>query len=879
MSSLSAYRRKRRFKDTPEPEARDKPKHSGRSFVVQKHDATRLHYDFRLEIDGVLKSWAVPKGPSLNPTDKRLAMETEDHPIEYGSFEGVIPEGNYGAGPVVLRDRGTFESGGSAPASQQYRQGELKFILRGEKLRGGFVLVRLRNPAAKGKPWLLIKHRDAEADPDWKIEAHDGSVRTGRNLKQVEGELAASKPTGHPAPGRLSGARRAAMPQALHPMLATLVDKPFSDPDWLFEIKWDGVRALAWVRKGRLEARSRTGRAIMRQYPELAGLPERLHAETAILDGEIVVLEEDGRSNFERLQARINVESPTESVRSRSPIVYMIFDILYCDGYDLRHVALSERKLLLRNVLQSGGRFLYTDHQAEKGEELAEAAREQRLEGIVGKRVSSFYVERRSSDWVKFKLTHEMDAVVGGYTAPRGSREHFGALLLGLYAGNALRFTGGVGTGFDQRMQKAVYPKLAELQVSRCPFEQVPETREKATWVRPTLVARVRYSNWTKDNRLRAPVFLSLLNDREAKDCQFKTETPVPVSDALGKSKNSMRRAGLKKKKGGKSSVRSGQPVSSGSAIEKELFEGRPEEVSLKLGGKDLRLTNLNKVYFPKEGYTKRNLIAYYYKIAKFILPFLKDRPLVLRRYPEGIAGESFFQKEAGDSIPDWMETAIVHSEGKQGDMRYFVANDLASLLYLTNLGCIDHNPWSSRRDDLEHPDYVFFDLDPSDGTHFATVMQVARAVHAKLVKLGLKVFLKTSGATGFHMYVPLRRGYTFEQVRLFAEIMGRLVAKEMPKQVTEERIIAKRRTGTVMIDAYQNSSGRPLAAPYSARAFPGAPVSAPVSARELQQELKPGQFTINTIFKRLNRIGDLWAGFWSAPQSLEEPLKRLEGR
>ncbi|MGH9356114.1 MAG: non-homologous end-joining DNA ligase, partial [Terriglobia bacterium] len=717
MNSLSTYRRKRRFSETPEPEAGDKLKRSGKSFVVQKHDATRLHYDFRLEIDGVLKSWAVPKGPSLNPADKRLAMETEDHPLEYGSFEGVIPEGNYGAGPVVLWDHGTFESEGAASASQQYRQGELKFILRGEKLRGGFVLVRLRNPAAKGKPWLLIKHRDAEADPDWKIEAHEGSVASGRTLKEVEGGLPASEPTGHAAPGRLSGARKTAMPQALHPMLATLVDKPFSSPDWLFEIKWDGVRALAWVRKGRLEARSRTGRAIMRQYPELADLPDRLRAESAIVDGEIVVLDEEGRSSFERLQARINVESPTESLRSRSPIVYMIFDILYCDGYDLCHVALSERKLLLRGVLQSGGRFLYADHQAEKGEELAAVARERRLEGIVGKRVNSFYVERRSSNWVKFKLTHELDAVVGGYTAPRGSREHFGALLLGLYEGSALRFIGGVGTGFDQRMQKALYAKLAASQASRCPFNQLPETREKATWVKPVLVARVRYSNWTKDNRLRAPVFLSLLNDREAKDCQFRTETPVPVSDALKESENSATRTGLKKKNAGKPAVRSGQPAPSGSTIEKELFEGRAEEFSLSLGGKNLRLTNLNKVYFPKEGYTKRNLIAYYYKIAKYVLPFLKDRPLVLRRYPDGIAGESFFQKEAGDSIPDWMETAIVHSEGKQGDMRYFVANDLASLLYLTNLGCIDHNPWSSRRDDLDRPDYVFFDLDPSAGT------------------------------------------------------------------------------------------------------------------------------------------------------------------
>jgi bifunctional non-homologous end joining protein LigD len=447
--------------------------------VVQKHDATRLHYDFRLEIDGVLKSWAVPKGPSLNPADKRLAMETEDHPIEYADFEGVIPEGNYGAGPVIIWDRGTFEPESAIPALQQYRRGELKFVLHGRKLRGSFVLVRLRKPNATGKPWLLIKHRDADANPEWKIEAHDGSIASGRNLQQVEEGVSASETEEVSEPKLLPGARRIRMPEALHPMLATLVDEPFSNPEWLFEVKWDGVRALAWVRKGRLELRSRTGRVITRQYPELASLPKQIHAETAVLDGEIVVLDEDGRSNFERLQARINIDSATPALQQQAPVTYSIFDLLYCDGYDLRRVPLLKRKRLLRHVLQPSPPFIYADHQLEKGRELVEAAREKRLEGIVGKRIDSFYSEKRSRDWVKFKLTHELDVAIGGYTAPRGSRQYFGALLLGLYRDEVLRFIGGAGTGFDAGMQKAVYEELSKLKSASCPFESNTRNKRK----------------------------------------------------------------------------------------------------------------------------------------------------------------------------------------------------------------------------------------------------------------------------------------------------------------------------------------------------------------------------------------------------------------
>ena len=883
MNSLSEYRRKRKFEKTPEPEPKAARPVPSNRFVVQKHDATRLHYDFRLEIDGALKSWAVPKGPSLDPADKRLAMETEDHPLEYGDFEGVIPEGNYGAGPVIIWDRGTYAVEGDASASEQYRRGEIKFALQGERLRGSFTLVKIHGRDGKGKPWLLIKHRDALADPNWKIESIPESVTTGRNLKELEEGLPASASTLATRPDQLDGAQESKMPRSIHPMLSTLVDKPFSHPDWVFEIKWDGVRALAWIdnsgKDTRLALHSRTGRVITRQYPELAALPERVRATNAILDGEIVTLDESGRSDFERLQSRMNVQSVTEALQRQAPVTYYIFDLLYCDGYDLRAVPLLQRKELLRHIVAFGDRFVYADHQAGQGKELFEVAKEQGLEGIIGKRARSPYSETRNPDWVKFKITRDVDAVVGGYTDPRGSREHFGALLVGLYEGKNLRYIGGVGTGFNEKSQKDVYAKLKAIESKTCPFAVQPKTREKAYWVKPELVARIKYANWTRERNLRAPVYVTLLNDHDPEECRFDVETPAPAAEAFEATED---RAAPPPNKGspirGRRGSAGSEVLTERAGIEHELFKGKSENASIEIDGRPLRLSNLNKVYFPESGYTKRHLFAYYYQIAPYILPFLKDRPVVLRRYPDGITGEAFFQKDAGQHVPEWMDTVMVPSEEK-GQTRYFLANDLAALLYLTNLGCIDQNVWSSRSDDLERPDYVFFDLDPSEGTEFTVVVDVAQAVHEELLALQMKPFLKTSGATGFHLYVPLEREYTFEQVRSFAEIVGRLVGAKMPKQVTHQRIVSKRPPGTVMIDAYQNASGRPLAAPYAVRAFPKAPVSAPVTARELRRSLQPDRLNIRTMLGRIEEQGDLWADFWKARQRLEDAIEKLDVR
>jgi len=899
MAKLEEYRRKRRFDRTPEPSGEPQPVPSrvedkpspaanpatagrrtrlpkpklpqlevrpgaehGDTFVVQKHRATRLHYDFRLAVDGTLKSWAVPKGPSQSHADKRLAVQTEDHPLDYANFEGKIPEGNYGAGTVMVWDRGTFHVEGNLDALKQLQKGEIKFSLNGEKLRGSFVLVKLKQ-SEKGNEWLMIKHKDTTEASSWNIDDHDGSALTGRTLEEIKEELPPKRRPIPIQPAELQGARKGAMPSRVEPMLATLADHPFSDPNWLFEIKWDGVRALAQIENGALALRSRTGVDIAKRYPELVPLPNALAARKAILDGEIVALDAQGHSSFERLQERMHVRAPSENLVAQIRVVYFAFDLLYCDGYDLREAPLLERKQLLQRLLYTSERFRYADHQLEHGKELFTLAEQNGLEGIVAKRAESPYVSDRSPYWVKLKITKTVDAVVGGWTEARTSALPFGSLLLGLYQGKRLRFIGHVGTGFDGGKLKDLSSRLKELTAPACPFNTVPETNEKPSWVSPALVARVKFSGWTQEHALRHPVFLALREDARPTDCQWESEvatsTPAP---AVVRAPEIV-----------------GRVLDTKAEVENELFKGRLETATIELDGKRLRLSNLNKVYFPESGYTKRDLLAYYYRMADFILPFLRDRALVLRRYPDGIRGQAFFQKDLREGVPDWFQTVPVDSEHRGELIHYATVNDCASLLFLTGLGCIDHNPWSNRLADLEHPDYFFFDLDPSDGTEFSVVVTIARALHEKLEELQLASFLKTSGATGIHIYIPVEPVYTYEQLRTFGEIIARTVTAEHPSLVTHERIVAKRPAGRVLIDVQQNAHGRPLAAAYSVRAFPHAPVSAPLLPAELRPSLRPANLNIKTIFARLKEKGDLWSDFWKRCQRLEGAIEALSSR
>jgi bifunctional non-homologous end joining protein LigD len=907
MASLKDYQEKRRFADTPEPRGKVKAS-KGNSFVVQEHHARRLHYDFRLEIDGVLKSWAVPKGPSLNPSDKRLAVRTEDHPLEYGKFHGEIPAGHYGAGQVSIWDSGTFEMEGNLSASEQLARGELKLILHGRKLAGSFVLVKIRGK--EGKEWLLIKHSDAAADPKWTIE-NAGEVSPAARAIKRNPDLAPGQ-AARPAKARAAktkiklpaGARKAPMPSKIQAALASIADAPFSSPDWIFEIKWDGVRTLANVFGNKVRLWARSGREISREYPELLNLADALNAEDAWVDGEIVTLDAEGRSDFQHLQARMGQQKPSAQLIEQVPVYYYVFDLLYLNGHDLRGLPLIERKKLLREILDDDPRVRYSDHVVEKGKELYELAASRGLEGILAKKSASVYPEKRSSAWLKIKLYQDLDAVIGGWTDPRGSREHFGALAVGLYDGDRLEFIGGVGSGYDGETQKRVWDELQKRKMSKSPFATPPDTREQAHWVKPELVARVKFGGWTDGRHLRQPTFLGLQEDRDAEGCTFDEQMksaiePPTESPEVARAKRASK-ARWQALRGSKTKSRAEAPaatavskaaapapvvaaspagtvadLSSDAAIEQELNGGSRDSVYVDVDGRRLRFTNLNKIYFPGEKLTKRDLLAHYWRVAPLILPFLKDRPLVLRRFPNGIEGKPFFQKDAGAGTPEWVKTVPIDSEGKGKTIDYIVANDRATLLYLTNLGCIDENPWSSRYTDMEHPDYVFIDLDPTEGASFATVINVAKIVLSLFEKVGMKVYAKTSGARGIHIFLPLEPRYTYEQARIFVETIASLIVRKHPGLLTPERSVSKRVKGTIHIDSHQNSRGQSLASVYSVRAYPHGPVSTPLRMKDVTEKLRPEQFNLKTIPARLEEVGNLWKDFWKNRQRLETLLEQ----
>jgi len=852
MPRLEDYNRKRKFRETSEPKGRLRD-NSKSIFVVQRHAARRLHFDFRLQVNGALASWAVPKGPPQEREEKRLAIHVEDHPIEYAKFEGDIPKGNYGAGHVDIWDQGTFEVEGPESAATQIEKGDLKFKLMGGRLNGRFALVKMRN-SSRGNEWLFIR----KSDPP-----------TVAGVVEASERLPAKTPNSNPGKildfGTLEGSKRSPMPEQISVALAQLSEKPFSDPSWLFEIKWDGERALSFLRDGHVELRARSGRNITSEYPELKEIIKQLNARQAIVDGEIVVLDKDGRSDFMRIQSRFGVSNPPLSLQQKSPVTYYAFDLLYCDGYDLRGVALEKRKTLLRELLRTSDTVRYSDHVVEKGSELFEVAKERRLEGIIAKRRDSRYVAKRSPLWLKFKIIHDLDVVIGGWTAPRNTREHFGALLMGLYDGNKLKYVGSVGTGFDREMLQRARKMLLKLASSDCPFDTRPKVKEAMRWIKPELVARVKYGQWTTDLKLRQPVFLGFQEDRDPKECTIEVPLPRRSSD--------LREAAPVRESKKPQAIPGRSILSNPADVETELARGNSELLKIDLDGKKLSLTHLNKLYFTKPDLRKRDVLLYYLRIAPYILPFLKDRPLVLKRYPNGIDGEFFFQKEAPASRPDWLRTVLIDSEERNAKIPYIVADDLADLLYLTNLGCIDHNPWSSCYDDEIHPDYVFFDLDPTAGTHFDVVLNVARSIYKHLDVLGLRSYLKTSGASGFHIYVPLEAKYTYEEARMFAGAIGQQAQADLPDLVTFERKVSARRKGTVLIDAVQNARGKPLAAAYSLRPFRGAPISAPVSPEELARKLRPEDLNIETIFKRLERFGDLWKDFWKDRQRLEDAV------
>ena len=827
---LEDYRRKRDPVRTPEPFGAGDAPPAGRAipipgpgprFVVQKHWARNMHYDLRLELDGALKSWAVPKGPSTRVEEKRLAVHVEDHPLEYGDFEGVIPSGNYGAGSVIVWDRGSFRSFKPEDPLEQYARGKLELELNGFKLRGRWTLVRM---GKKEKEWLLLKKADGAVTEYEAIDRYPESVISGltvEEMRDVSGTIAAVRER----VGSLDAPKGEASARKVPLMLATLATRPPSGPEWCFEIKYDGVRVLAWRKDDEVRLTGRSGDDITGRYPEVAAALRALAVPRFLLDGEIIAEDESGHPSFQRLQARMGLTRPrdVEAAMARVPVRGMFFDCPGLLGCDLRNLPLVQRKELLARVVPPLGTVQRCDHVLEHGEAFFAAASEMGLEGVVAKRLASRYSGRRSQDWVKVKCDRRELFVIGGYSEPQGSRARFGALHVGRYEGTRLVYVTKVGTGFDTAGLEEIAQALAPLRRATSPFQTGGPPGRGHTWVEPRLVCEIRFTEWTDDGGLRHPTFMGLRPDKKREDCRREEamritadpkEVPAPVPTAVP----------------------------------------RRGDGAAPAAGRDVRLTNLKKVFWP-EGYTKGDLIRYYDSVAPLLLPYLRDRPVVLTRYPDGIEGKSFFQKDAPVYVPDWVRTETVHSDDTERDIRYFVIDDLESLRYVANLGTIPLHVWSARAGSLEKPDWLILDLDPK-GAPFAHVVQVARALKAILDETKLPSYVKTSGATGLHVLIPMGRRYTHEETRTFARLLAMLTVDSVPEISTVARAI-KGRGGKVYVDFGQNGHGNTIVAPYSLRPLPGAPASCPLRWDEVTARLDPARFTIQTLPKRFESMAD----------------------
>ena len=883
---LAEYRRKRDPRATPEPFGGPNAAGSSR-FVVHKHSARRLHYDLRLQIDGVLKSWAVPKGPSVRAHEKRLAVHVEDHPLEYGSFEGVIPEGNYGAGPSIVWDAGRFELVKPEPAREQIERGKLEFELFGFKLRGRWTLARM---SGKAKDWLLLKKADAYAGEVEPTERFPASVLSGLTVEELRDGVQRIESLRR----RLTelGAPRAdiALGGELV-MLATLVETPPMQPDWFFEIKHDGVRVLASRADDKVELRGRSGQVFTTKYPEVVDALRALPLTRFLLDGEIVALDDEGRSSFQRLQERMGLTrlADVERARAEVPVGMVAFDALGLDGRDLRRLPLETRKECLRLLVPARGVIAYGDHVEGHGAEFLDAAREQRLEGVIAKKRGSPYLARRSRDWLKIKCQLEQEFVIGGYTVPQGTRAHFGALHLGLYERGELVYVSKVGTGFDDKTLVLVSEKLRPLARATSPFAKGTPAGRGHHWVEPRLVCRVRFTEWTRDGGIRQPSFLGLLDDKRPEDC---VRSPLSAPEAGGagaaggvpgpRGARALPRGGgapfgrASSDDGSRERVPSTMPAESrGQPL--RGARGGEEPSGAGVGERTVNVTNPRKVFWPEEGYTKSDLIEYYDAVAPWLLPYLEDRPLVLTRYPDGIKGKSFFQKDAPEWIPSWVQTARIHAHDVGRDIDYFIVNDRESLRYVVNLGTIPLHLWSARLSGLDHPDWLVLDLDPK-GAPFTDVVKVARALHKILDELDLPSYVKTSGATGLHILLPLGARYDHEIVRTFARLVAVMGVEAEPAISTIARPLHSR-GGKVYIDFGQNGRGQTIVAPFSARPLPGAPVSCPLRWDEVNARLDPSRFTIKTAPPRFAQQGDPLALVLAGHVDVAAALRRLERR
>jgi bifunctional non-homologous end joining protein LigD len=870
---LKRYKEKRSFRNTPEPEG-GQAAGGALIFVIQKHHASHLHYDFRLEMEGVLKSWAVPKGPSMDPKIKRLAMMVEDHPYDYKDFEGSIPGGNYGAGTVIVWDNGTYwpadahdenKSEQDKNLRHQLHQGKLKFVLNGEKLKGEFALVKA---AARGEnSWLLMKLQDEFATEE-DVLLQDESVLSGKTIETMTSQPEAIY--GQPA-SKVSKAKKATaarkspaaktarktlkpvkkkvvakakgtaakFPATLSPMLATLVDKPFDAPGWQYEIKWDGYRTLAFVNEGEVELKSRNDKSFNEKfYPIYDALGQ--WEINAVVDGEIVVVKDNGVSDFGALQ---NWRSEADG-----QLLYYVFDILWLDGKDLMQLPLVERKTILESALPQSDQVRISDSFQTTGIAFFDAARQMGLEGVIAKKQDSPYVAGvRSKDWLKIKTNKRQEVVIGGFTNNEGSGKEFSALLVGVFDKGQFIYTGKIGTGFTSKVQRELLTKFKPLITTKIPFSTEPDVNKpsrfrpnppkaKATWLEPKLVCEVSYTELTSDGVMRHPSFEGLRIDKEAKDVVLEEAKPVEQTSAEQKS----------------------IPITAPGRQERRTFLNPGDETQVReVNGHTLKFTNLSKLYWPEDNVSKRDMLNYYYQIAPFILPYLKDRPQSLNRFPNGIHGTSFYQKNVTGKVPDWIQTYRYRSSDEDVDKHFLVASDEASILYMASLGCIELNPWSSRVERPDHPDWCIIDLDP-DKNKFDQVIEAAQMTKAVLDSLSVKSYCKTSGSTGLHIYIPLGAQYTYEQSKEFARVVVTLVHGELPSFTSIERKVADRK-GKIYLDFLQNRPKATLASPYSLRPKPGATVSMPLEWDEVKPGLQLKDFTIHNAVGRVKEMGDIF--------------------
>ncbi len=861
--ALEDYKKKRDFTRTPEPAGEERPA-GGSSYCIQKHAASRLHYDFRLELDGVLLSWAVPKGPSFDPRDKRLAMRVEDHPVEYGSFEGVIPEGEYGAGAVVLWDQGTWTP--VVDPGLALKKGELKFELHGAKLAGKWALVKIKGDDPKA--WLLVKDKDEHAREAAELDivsSRPESVLSGRGLAEVAAERdrlwhsRVVRPGGEVDPGGpaegdggarlrladLTGVARGRLPRSQPLALAMIVEAPPDGDEWLHEIKHDGYRIVARIEEGEVQLISRNAKDWTKEFPQVARAVGRLPAGTALLDGEVAALLPNGATSFQALQRRAEAELP---------LVYFAFDLLHLDGWDLRGVRLDERKQVLQRLLESAPATLrFSDHVRGQGRQFFEQAREAGLEGVVSKRADAPYREGRGGDWRKAKCRLSQEVVIGGWTRPSDGRESIGALHVGFHEDGQLVYAGKVGSGFSERLLADLVRRLEARKRETCPFASVPaEMRRGAHWVEPDLVAQVEFTQWTDEGRMRQPVFLGLRDDRDAR--HVVRERPGTVEG------------------GGVDTVAAGRPWEALREHATRTRAASGDEVVELLG---VRLTHPDRVYYPDLGFTKVDLALYYVSIADAVLPYLDGRPLTLVRCPDGISGETFYQKRAGFWTPPQVRRFAVPARSEE----HLYVDSVPGLVALAQAGILEIHPWNSRVARLEEPDQVIFDLDPDEALPFSRVTSAARRVRSLLSERGLESFVKTTGGKGLHVCVPLVPERGWEELEEFTRAVALRLARDEPESFTANMAKAQRR-GKIFVDYLRNVRGANAVGAFSTRARKGAPVSVPVDWDELDRLSGPTDFTVAEVPLRVLGFGsggaaDPWARYHQVQQRVPASLTR----